>query len=126
MRELPASLGALTGLQTLNVTFCKGLTALPASLGAITGLQTLNLLGCKGLTALPAWLGALTGLQTLDLYGCSALHTPPPPVVAAGTSAVLQYLRDLAKGQEQEDKENLKLNEAEKASAKFFVFLATS
>jgi hypothetical protein len=47
-------------------------------------------------------------------------------VVEADDSAVLQYLRDLAKGQEQEDKENLKLNEADEASAKFFVFLATS
>ena len=48
---------------------------------------------------LPAWLGALTGLQTLELGGCEALQTPPPSVVAAGTPAVLQYLRDLAKGQ---------------------------
>jgi hypothetical protein len=50
-------------------------------------------------TSLPASLGVLTGLQTLDLHYCSDLHTPARSVVAAGTSAVLQYLRDLAKGQ---------------------------
>ena len=31
IRELPASLGALTGLQTLDLGWCKGLTALPAT-----------------------------------------------------------------------------------------------
>ena len=67
MTELPAWLGALTGLQALGLGWCKGLTELPASLGALTGLQTLALNGCEGLRELPAWLGALTGLQTLNL-----------------------------------------------------------
>ena len=62
------------------------------------GLQTLDLSDCMALTALPAALGALTQLQRLGLLGCRALHTPPPHVVRAGTRAVLQFLRDLAKG----------------------------
>ena len=49
---------------------CKRLKELTAWLGALTGLQTLDLRWCEGLTALPAWLGALTGLQTLDLIAC--------------------------------------------------------
>jgi GTPase SAR1 family protein len=34
----------------------------------------------------------------LKLEGCSALHTPPPHVVWQDTAAVLEFLRDLAKG----------------------------
>jgi GTPase SAR1 family protein len=66
--------------------------------GQLTLLQTLDLSYCSGLTALPAELGALTGLQYLDLRECPALHTPPPRVVAAGTDAVLAFLRDLGGG----------------------------
>jgi len=41
----------------------------------------------------------LTGLSELDLQGCGALHTPPPSSVRAGVDAILQFLRDLAKGE---------------------------
>ena len=54
----------------LNLSDCSGLTELPASLGALTGLQTLDLRACYGLyrlTALPASLRALTGLTGLPL-----------------------------------------------------------
>jgi len=44
-------------------------------------------------------LGALTGLKILKLDNCDALHTPPPSIVHAGKRAVLQFLRDLAKGE---------------------------
>jgi hypothetical protein len=71
---------------------------LPAGLSALTNVQTLELSWCKTLTALPAGLTALTNLQHLNLDGCSALHTPPPHVVRAGFGAVLQFLRDLGKG----------------------------
>jgi Leucine-rich repeat (LRR) protein len=90
--------GALTGLRELNLYRCSGLTALPAELGALTGLQTLDLRSCSRLTALPAELGALTGLQELYLLSCRALHTPPSRVVAAGTDALLAFLRDLGGG----------------------------
>jgi Leucine-rich repeat (LRR) protein/uncharacterized caspase-like protein/GTPase SAR1 family protein len=99
LRELPKEMGQLTRLQTLDLGLCSGLTALPAGLtGALTGLRELHLTGCSALTALPAELGALTGLQELVLRACSALHTPPPRVVAAGTDAVLDFLRDLGDG----------------------------
>jgi Leucine-rich repeat (LRR) protein len=64
---LPESLGGLTGLQTLDLIRCLQLTGLPESLGGLTRLQSLRLEGCSGLTRLPESLGGLTGLQTLDL-----------------------------------------------------------
>jgi GTPase SAR1 family protein len=98
LTALPAELEALTRLQELDLSECSGLTALPAGLVALTGLRELDLSGCSGLMALPAGLGALTGLRELDLSSCSALHMPPRRVVAAGTDAVLAFLRDMASG----------------------------
>ena len=95
---LPAGLSALTGLQTLDLRANDWLTELPDWLLGMTNLQTLDLSYCRALTALPAGLSAHTQMQTLNLSGCRALHTPPPHVAAAGTRAVLQFLRDLAKG----------------------------
>jgi hypothetical protein len=98
LSALPTELGALKRLRELNPSNWNQLTALPAELGALTGLQKLVLSDCSRLTALPAEHGALTGLQKLNLDKCPALHTPPPRVVAAGTGAVLAFLRDLGGG----------------------------
>ena len=67
MSTLPRSLmlGALTGLQHLNLGTC-GLRTVPESLGALTALRQLDL-SCDSLSALPEWFGVLTGLQQLDL-----------------------------------------------------------
>jgi len=59
-----------------------------AELGALTGLQKLDLSYCKGLTALPK-LGALTGLQELALarpgeLGCNELRQPLTPMKVGG------------------------------------------
>ena len=105
LAALPEDLRRLAGqLRELKVESTE-LEALPAWVGELSRLEVLRV-GVKEpwrekcpIRELPASLGALTGLQTLNLRGCSGLHTPPPSVVAAGTSEVLQYLRDLAKGQ---------------------------
>jgi len=121
LRSLPESIGKLTGLQTLDLAGCKNLSTLPESLGQMVGLCTLNLLWCYSLTALPQSLGQLTDLRMLHvcytnlkelpsslgkltelhglyLQGNDDMHTPPPTIINAGTPAVLQFLRDLAKG----------------------------
>jgi internalin A len=65
------------------------LAALPQSLGDLTALTTLDL-HHNQLTALPESLGDLTALTTLD---DNPLVSPPDDVVAAGTKAVLAFLR---------------------------------
>ena len=80
LQALPASLGVLTGLTTLDLRYCNALTALPASLGEIIRLGTMNLENCRALTALPESLGALTGLSMLDLGYCQKLSALPASI----------------------------------------------
>ena len=65
LSEVPASLGQLTQLQSLDLTRNR-LTALPEWLGQLTQLQSLHL-SRNRLTALPESLGQLTQLQSLNL-----------------------------------------------------------
>ena len=48
--------GADGAADALDLSRCSGLRELPAGLGELTGLQTLDLESCSGLR-LPAWLG---------------------------------------------------------------------
>jgi hypothetical protein len=98
LKELPAELGALKELQKINLSGCRSLEKLPAVLGSLTALREIDLRYCSSLKELPTELGALTQLKDFELDGCFALHTPPPHVVEQGTGAVLEFLRDLAKG----------------------------
>ena len=90
LTALPESLGGLTALTWLDLDGNQ-LTALPESLGGLTALTRLDLRGNQ-LTAVPESLGGLTALTWLNLDG-NPLVSPPADVVAAGTEAVLAFLR---------------------------------
>ena len=77
MKELPASVGRLQALQTLNLRSCLGLTSLPAEVGNCVKLESLYLNKCSGLTSLPAEVGSCVKLESLDLGGCSGLTSLP-------------------------------------------------
>ncbi|HYO49449.1 MAG TPA: COR domain-containing protein, partial [Chloroflexia bacterium] len=93
LTQLPPEIGRLTNLQTLNLEGNQ-LTQLPPEIGRLTNLQTLNLKGNQ-LTQLPPEIGRLTNLQDLDLNENPKLLSPPPEIIARGTSAVMQFLREL-------------------------------
>jgi len=71
--SVPVEIGQLTGLHTLDLSYCEQLASLPTEIGQLTGLQTLNLSFCRQLASLPAEIGQLTGLQTLNLCYCTQL-----------------------------------------------------
>jgi Leucine-rich repeat (LRR) protein len=102
LRELPKELGQLAQLEELDLAGNQ-LRELPKELGRLAQVRWLDLSGNQ-LRALPAELGHLRELDGLDLVknpprrGLSLdnnphLRHPPPEVVAAGTKAILAYLR---------------------------------
>lgn len=115
LESLPDSLSGLTSLRLLALE-ANGLTRVPDCVTRLGGLRHLSLrdnqlvsvpdgigalrqltalhLEDNHLTTLPAALGELRELDVLGLEG-NPLTSPPPEVVAAGTGAVVSFLRDL-------------------------------
>jgi Leucine-rich repeat (LRR) protein len=94
MTRLPGMIGNLHALKTLNVSFNK-LTTLPAEIGNLGALTTLDVGFNTFLKALPKALGGLTELETLSVKNNFGLTVPPFDVVARGTKAILEFLRNL-------------------------------
>lgn len=87
---LPASLSALSALQSLELGANALTGGIPSGLGSLTGLQTLNLSRTQLGGNIPEWLGQLTRLQNL-LLNESSLTGPLP--VSLGNLAQLQNLQ---------------------------------
>ena len=71
-------LAGLQGLQTLDLTSCRGVTDL-APLAGLRALQSLGLMSCTGVTDLSPLTG-LQGLQILDLMSCEGVTDLSPLV----------------------------------------------
>ncbi|XVF04212.1 hypothetical protein REPUB_Repub05bG0062900 [Reevesia pubescens] len=67
IKELPSSIGYLSGLVLLNLKDCKNLSRLPNSIDGCKCLKTLNLSGCSKLENLPGNLYQVEYLEELDL-----------------------------------------------------------
>jgi Leucine-rich repeat (LRR) protein len=73
MQMLPDSLGNLTELQRIDLSYCKILRMLPNSFGNLTKLQQIDLNNCRNLQILPNSFGNLKQLKFLRLAGCEQL-----------------------------------------------------
>jgi hypothetical protein len=104
LRSLPAEISDLKGLQGLGL-YGNQLASLPPEIAQLESLCRL-LLSNNNLQSLPFTLGNLSklainddncndGFTGLSLDG-NPLISPPPEVVAQGTSAILEYLRNEA------------------------------
>ncbi|EFA77446.1 leucine-rich repeat-containing protein [Heterostelium album PN500] len=98
MSMLPSDISSLVNLVELNLKQNK-LDILPASIGQLSNLLVLNL-SSNQLTSLRPTMGLLTSLTELRL-DANPLKTPPPEILSQGLTPILEYLRDLIKGQEQ-------------------------
>ncbi len=116
LSQLPAEVGQLTGLQELSFTNNQLsllppelwqltnlqklwldnnlLDEIPPEIGQLTNLQELDLSHTK-LKQLPTEIGQLTSLQTLNVDDIPTLLTPPPEIVARGTTDIQAFLREL-------------------------------
>ena len=66
-------LGALSGLQELDVSHCPALRRLPDALGELSELVTINVSGCTGLASLPETLKTLVCLREIRATNCHPL-----------------------------------------------------
>ena len=96
--KLPEKFDKLEHLEILRVR-CPRLREMPSSLGRLISLKTLDLRNNAVLKELPVTLCTLKSLKNIYVSGCPSLHTPPKHVIVRGTDAMLQFLRDLDKGE---------------------------
>ena len=97
LTDIPSEIGQLSNLYTLSLNKNQ-LVSLPSEIGQLENLCQLDISNNK-LESLPSELGQLTKLADdgcyLKLDG-NPLISPPPEVIAQGTPAVLDYLRNQA------------------------------
>ena len=91
---IPTALGNLTSLEYLNLGGCWGLSgSIPTELASLTALKQLNLSLISLSGSIPTELGALTALEDLDLTETGLSGTIPTEL---GALTALRFL-DLAK-----------------------------
>ncbi|XP_059306548.1 TMV resistance protein N-like [Lycium ferocissimum] len=90
IRELPSSIGNLSGLTELYLKGCEDLVSLPNSLCNLKNLRSLILLGCRKLEKLPEKMGDLQALRTLDASE-TAINQPPPSITSLGNLTKLCF-----------------------------------
>ena len=76
IEELPSSIGSLTCLEILDLSFCVLFEKLPDIFEDMGHLRTLNLSETR-IKELPNSIGCLESLETLQLIGCSNLEKFP-------------------------------------------------
>lgn len=91
--EVPTELGELANLRKLFLNNNQ-LIAISKELKGLTKLRLLYLSNNQ-LTGVPAEIGQLDNLTALDLDNNPNLLTPPPEIVALGTSHVKEFLQAL-------------------------------
>ena len=77
LRALPAGLGALPVLNTIDASRCAKLTLIPEAIGRLHRLQILRIDGCVSLQTLPS---RLPPLHSLSAAGCISLRALPHDV----------------------------------------------
>ncbi|XWS10476.1 hypothetical protein CRYUN_Cryun39dG0082900 [Craigia yunnanensis] len=104
IKELPSSIGHLSGLIHLSLMDCKNLRSLPTKIFRMESFQYLTLSGCSNLERftdidgemksllcphldrtcieeLSPSIGHLSGLKVLDLEGCKSLRSLPTKII---------------------------------------------
>ncbi|VAH23801.1 unnamed protein product [Triticum turgidum subsp. durum] len=78
VKELNENMRQLTKLKSLELGFCKSISAVPHWLGELTSLKKLEIHNNEGLRSLPASIQRLTSLQEMVLINCDALEHVVP------------------------------------------------
>jgi GTPase SAR1 family protein len=95
LASVPPEINYLTNLRQLWLNQ-NNLTSILPEISYLTNLEYL-ILSHNKLTFVPSELSHLNNLEFLDLSE-NPIRTPPPEIVIRGADAVLDFLRELAKG----------------------------
>jgi len=87
IKELPLSIGRLSGLTRLNLANCKSLLTLPSVVCNLTSLQYLILCGCSKVDEMPKDLGNLKQLKFLDVRR-TAIRQGPSSIQYASVEVI--------------------------------------
>ncbi len=96
LQTIPPDICKLRKLVTLNLSANK-ITVLPLEIGFLVSLKTLNLFD-NLLSYLPAEVGQLYQLEFLGLEGNPMTEPIASMIIKDGTTAVIEYLRDICPG----------------------------
>lgn len=80
LRHLPESLGDLTSLEHIDLSYCGNLERLPNSFGNLIKLKHLNLKYCSNLRFSSGSLGNISTLEYINLYRCDKIEVLPSQI----------------------------------------------
>ena len=92
LTALPESVGNLSALHTLDLSYCSKLTALPESVGNLGALQTLHLFRCKNLKLLPASISQLTQLDEASRKSVEAILRGAPTALPLALASLRPWV----------------------------------
>ncbi|KAH0683050.1 hypothetical protein KY289_020802 [Solanum tuberosum] len=90
VKELPSSIERLTGLQLMNLGYCRNLTNLPKTIGRSKSLRILILSGCSKLEKLSEELGHIEMLEELHCDE-TAIQSPPSSITLLKNLKTLSF-----------------------------------
>jgi internalin A len=96
LKEIPPDIAQLANLEHLILGYNE-ISNLPSDLGDLSSLEELDLSG-NLLTEIPDWLLNLPRLESLLVSDNPRLVSPPPEIIASGTSSVLAFCRARREG----------------------------
>lgn len=82
IEEIPESIGKLSQLRKLEISYSFFLEVLPDSIGNLTALQEILIDNCQALQSLPDSTGDLLALRDISIVKCPALSTLPDSLIS--------------------------------------------
>ncbi len=99
LSQISKSIRFLVNLTSLNLSY-NNLETLPQEIRHLSSLIVLDISHNK-FTRIPYCIGSLQNIQELE-YGDNKILSPPPEILAQGTSAIIAYLHESQKADSQQ------------------------
>jgi Leucine-rich repeat (LRR) protein len=81
LKELPQTIGSISSLSILNLSYCKSIESLRIIIGDLKHLTELLLEQCRNFKELLRTIGNMSSLLILDLSYCKSIESLPTTIV---------------------------------------------